>query len=513
MTTNLAHLLTDRRELSPGQRIGLSGATKSYVDFFDAAHSLAELLAELGAGYGKTVAVVGINSTSYLSTWSALQLAGAVPALLNPELPPALLSRSLEDLVPDAVIWVGVNPVPGMAPFARHLDAINADRGELVDFHPDFRSGDVHHVNLPPESSPPGLARRSSDLAGFMQTSGTSGHPKFCAQSHSYYLRMAAAISNFMCLSAEDTVFAPLPLFHVNPLGYGVLGGLSGGANVICAERFSARTFWPTVHQERVTALILHAPPVEVLKRATSAADAAGHRVRIAFFADAEFMDTFHIPLSVAAYGSTECGGNSHLALWRRGQTVEIAEGLARYAGYPRPDVESRLSDDGEILVRGRFPGVLFGGYYRGGNLDLPVDGDGWFATGDLGRLDAEGRLIFVERATDSIRARGEFVPIQYVEEHFLRLPGVADAAIATHETGAVGDEFTLFVVADEDVAAAVVAARQNLPRFMRPARLAWVNEIPRGAGVGKVQRSKLAGVEVRAEQSLAESEHSPSRS
>ena len=110
-----------------------------------------------------------------------------------------------------------------------------------------------------------------------MHTSGTTGPPKFCAQSHHYFLSLGRFIADSMAISPGDTVFAPLSMFHINPLGYGFMGGLTGGAEVLGTKRFSASRFWPTVRETGSTVVFLHGPPVAILNKATRSEDAAGH--------------------------------------------------------------------------------------------------------------------------------------------------------------------------------------------------------------------------------------------
>jgi carnitine-CoA ligase len=233
---------------------------------------------------------------------------------------------------------------------------------------------------------------------------------------------------------------------------------------------------------------------VEILKRTTTRADADGHRLRVVFFADAGFMEEFGVPMGVSAYGSTEAAGLCHVWTWRRGDAPDLAEGMSRYGGRSRHDVEWMVDDAGEIRVRARRPGVLFNGYLKRGVLTKPFDSDGWFATGDLGRVDDKGNLVFIERAAESIRVKGEFVPIGFVEDHFARLTGIQDLAIWREPSELAGsDDVALYVASDLVDLATIRAAREQLPAFMRPAVLVRVKEIPRDAGVGKIRRRSLA--------------------
>jgi carnitine-CoA ligase len=487
---NLAQLLAHRRERSPHARFGMLNAALPYADVYDRAAEVAGAFVDSGVGPGTRVAVIGTNSTSYLVTWMALQLAGVQTALINPTYPTELLAEMLADLEPAAVVWIGPEPDRNVLAAASHIDAAGAAEGRL---RVDGRDvcADAVPVVLP------GLDRDPFDVAGFMHTSGTTGTPKFCTQTHEYFLRLGRFIADSMGLGGHDTVLAPLPLFHINPLGYGVIGGLVAGAGVLSSERFSASRFWPEVRDNGVTALVLHAPPVEILKRATSRADAAGHQVRIVFFADAEFLEEFEVPLGVSAYGSTEAGGLCHVWTWRQGDEVHLAEGMSRYGGRSRHDVEWRVSGDGEIHVRGVRPGVLFDGYFRRGELVRPFDGDGWFDTGDLGRVDESGNLVFIERRAESIRVKGEYVPIGFVENHFAKIPGLADVAVWRRPSELVDDEVALYVAGDGVDVAAIRAARDELPAFMRPVVLLRVKQIPRDDGVGKIRRRQLGDTDV----------------
>jgi acyl-CoA synthetase (AMP-forming)/AMP-acid ligase II len=150
------------------------------------------------------------------------------------------------------------------------------------------------------------------------------------------------------------------------------------------------------------------------------------------------------------------------------------------------------VSTDGVIEIRANRPHVLFEGYRKGSRLVAPFDADGWFDTGDLGRVDQQGNLVFIERKAESIRVKGEFVPIGFVEDHFAKLDGVDDVAVWHRDSELVDQEVSLYVVADKLDRAALVGAGELLPSFMRPTVVVRVDAIPRDAGVGKIRRRQL---------------------
>jgi acyl-CoA synthetase (AMP-forming)/AMP-acid ligase II len=209
------------------------------------------------------------------------------------------------------------------------------------------------------------------------------------------------------------------------------------------------------------------------------------------FYADREFMRRFGVRTAVSGYGSTEAGGVSHLRRWSIDD--DIPADASRHGGAGRVDIQWRLRDDGTILVRERERGALFDGYVTAHGIDPARDVDGWFDTGDLGRADGPDHLVFLERAAESIRVKGEFVPIPFVENHLATLPGVADAAIWKRKGALVDDEVVLYAVADRLPVDDLRVRISELPPFMRPAAVARVATLPRDAAAGKVQRRLLA--------------------
>ena len=487
MRQNLANFLLGRAELRPELRIGVTGRQVELHDAVERGRCIAGDLAAAGLEPGDRIAVVDDTSTEYLVFWIGCQLAGVETALINPTYPEDLLAQMLDVLQPDAV--------------ATGQGGTRADGRTSIGFS-GVLSGPLRHGDalLPgiAASSLPGLDREETAVAGYMHTSGTTGLPKFCAQSHLYYLKLGRLLADELSISPDDRVFAPLPMFHVNPLGYGFMGALTGYADLVTVERFSASGFWPTVKEEGITVMVLHAPPVEIVKRRTTPEDAAGHRVRAMFYADEDFLLAYGIPVAMSCYGSTEVGGLSHVWQWRRGERAGIPEGMSHYAGRPRYDIDYAIADDGEILVRGREAGAIFEGYLRDGSVDPSLDEDGWFHTGDLGRMDEYGRMIFIERAAQSIRSKGEFVPIDHVEQTFSVIDSLHDLAL-WKRPGQLRDEeeVILFVVADEVPMDRIAACSETLPKFMRPVAVARVATIPRDAGAGKVQRNRLVPEDV----------------
>src|SRR3954447_17606787 len=266
--TNLASAVVEQSQARPDLRVGVVEDQLELADLVACAAARAGQLLADGLQPGRRVALVAPTSTNYLITWLACLLAGTPVALVNPTYPAELTERMLAPLAPDRVL--------------RDDDVARARTG-----------GTSAMAGLP------GLASGPFAIASYMHTSGTTGPPKFCAQSHDYFQRMAAAMAGALALGPVDRVLAPLPLFHINPMGYGIITALLTGADALTVGSFAPGGSCPAAVAERISVLILHAPPVEILKRATSAEDAAGHQVRTMFYADREFLHRFGVPAAV----------------------------------------------------------------------------------------------------------------------------------------------------------------------------------------------------------------------
>ena len=106
----------------------------------------------------------------------------------------------------------------------------------------------------------------------------------------------------------------------------------------------------------------------------------------------------------------------------------------------------AKLSDEGEILVRELSNDTLFSGYLRDGVIDPSLDDEGWFHTGDRGRYDTYGNLVFIERLSEAIRVNGEYVPIDYVERKLETEAGLAEFALWSKPDPVSGQRPVLYV-------------------------------------------------------------------
>jgi len=337
-------------------------------------------------------------------------------------------------------------------------------------------------------------AARPEDVALLAFTSGTTGRPKGVPLTHANLLAGAEALRRAWAWTPDDCLLLSLPLFHMHGLGVGVHGTLLAGASVALFERFDPEQILEAASRPESTLFfgvptmysrLVDAPGVERLAS-----------LRLCVSGSAPLSAELHRRMQAATgqvvlerYGMTE-------TVMLTSNPLDPADGdrKAGAVGRPLPGVALRI-DPGtdEIEVTG--PNV-FGGYLDNPDADaVAFTDDGWFRTGDIGRIDDEGALRIVGRAKDLIITGGYNVYPAEIEEVLRACPGVAEAAVAGIPSPEWGEIVVAYVELtgaadfDEQVVQAWCATR--LVAYKRPRSIQVVDALPRNA-LGKIQRDRL---------------------
>jgi malonyl-CoA/methylmalonyl-CoA synthetase len=350
-------------------------------------------------------------------------------------------------------------------------------------------------ANLPPMASTVELdAAEPGDTALVVYTSGTTGQPKGVPLSHGNLLAGAHAVRIAWRWQPDDQLALSLPLFHMHGLGVGLHGTLTTGAGATLIPRFEAGAVAAAVEQG--CTLFFGVPTMY-------------HRL-----AESEHLKDL-APLRLAVSGSAPLPAELHHAvrdasgqavLERYGMTETVmlvsnpydGERRPGTVGFPLPGVDVRLAprDGGTAEIQVRGPNII-NGYLDGAGGDAFTD-DGWFRTGDLGTLDADGYLSISGRAKELIITGGYNVYPREVEEVLRAHPAVADAAVVGAPSAAWGETVVAFVVlsdgvdADSTVGDLDAWASERLVAYKRPRDWRVVETIPRNA-LGKILRHHLA--------------------
>jgi carnitine-CoA ligase len=340
------------------------------------------------------------------------------------------------------------------------------------------------------------------DPLAIMSTSGTTGRAKAAVLPHFAALRHARRVRMTMDYGPEDVLFNVFPWNHINVRHAALLPALLSGARLLAYRRFSVSRFWDICRAEGVTAFNFMGAMLAMLDRQTPDPADSNHAVRLAYGGPAppelalRFRERFGVtPLE--AYACTELGdvATNTMRTWRPGTAGQVV-----------PEYDVAILDEtgrtlppgqaGQIVVRPRRPHMTFMGYAADLAATSTVWRDGWFRTGDQGRLDADGYLSFAGRRADVVRRRGENIATWDVEEVVRAMPGVVDVAAL----GVASDltEQELLVVleraanSDADGPSVHAWCRTRLPRHAVPRYVRVVPELPRTAN-GKVRKAVLA--------------------
>ena len=434
----LATLLADAAERAPHRpALAFQGARIDYAELGELASRASGALRERGIRPGERVAFVLPNAPPSIAAYHGALRAGAVVVPLNP----LLSAHEVEQRVADA----GARLVP------------------------------VDELDGPPLAEP--APSDGGETAVILYTSGTTGDPKRVELTHAGLRQAADYLAHEgLGLREGDVLFGAAPLSHVFGMSGCMNAAIAARACLALVSRYEPTAALETIERERVT-VFMGVPAMCASLLEASEATGRAPQMRIAHVGGAplavELLHAFEERFGLAmleGYGMTECGGTAttnHAGRERKPGSV----------GTPASGGEVRIADDGEVLLRS--PTLLRG--HRG-----------WFATGDVGRLDDDGYLYLVDRKKDVILRAGYSVYPREVEEALYAHPAVREALVVGVPHAPVGEEVVALVVADGCDADEVKAfARERLAAYKYPRLVLVVDELPHGP-TGKVQRRAI---------------------
>jgi crotonobetaine/carnitine-CoA ligase len=503
-------LLHQRLESDPdSEYLDVCGTKSSAAEVADAAARIAAALAALGVQAGDRVATLIENSHEAMLAWWGAVVGGAIAVPINTAFKGEYLRHQLADsgarvLVVESDLAERAERVVDHVPSLEHL-VVSGD----VD--PAVRTP-VHPWGELLAAEPGPLADvRPSDLATFIYTGGTTGPSKGCMLSHSYHGSLSRQIGICWKRTAEDVVWTPLPMFHFNALVTAVLGSLVYGGRSAIYRRFSVSNFWPemnrtgaTITSTLGTMAYLLANDVDRPEQPRSGAPEANASLRLIGAAplpveiDRTLRDRYGVDTFSGAYGVTEAS----LVSWQPPGVANKpnAAGVVndRYFDvriFDDDDRERPRGTDGEIVLRPTRPHTMFEGYWGRPEATVATSRNWWYHTGDIGRIDDDGYLFFVDRKADYLRRRGENISSFEVERILMRHPALADVAVHAVPSELTEDDLKVTATLREDATATEEELFRwcidELPYFALPRYIELRAELPRSP-VGRVLKREL---------------------
>jgi len=465
---------------------------------------LAAGLASLGIGPGNPVALFLENSLDFVLVALAANKLGAAWIPTNTAYKGEWLRDTLVDggapvLVVDSSMLGRVADVAADIP-AKHVVVRGGDTTRLSG-----RSVSHFEELAVDGASDPGISVSAGDLSAVMWTSGTTGRSKGVMQTHSAWLACADIFVQARDTRPGDVFYCCVPLFNSGGWVLNVFCGLVAGLPVAIDPGFSVRTFWDRCRHYRATQIVTLGAMHMYLWQAPAGPADADNPVRVAGFVPlpAELTEPmkerFGLEFIWQGFGQSEV---MPMAITSRDGTWSPGS-----CGVARPDLDVRILDEqgaevvvgevGEICVRPHRPGVMFSGYYGRPDDTLAAFADLWYHSGDLGRLNGQGELFFVDRAADYMRHKGRNVSSFEIERVFLAHPAVAEAAAhgVPADELASEDEIKVCVVlrSGETVTEAELARFVNdrAPYYFVPRYIELLGELPH-TPTERVQKFRL---------------------
>ena len=352
---------------------------------------------------------------------------------------------------------------------------------------------------------------RPSDLATFIYTGGTTGPSKGCMLSHRYHEVLSRQIGICWRRTADDVVWTPLPMYHFNAIVTAILGPLIYGGRAAIEHRFSVSRFWPemnrtgaTVTSTLGTMAYLLAHDVDRPEMPQSGGPEANTTLRLIGAAplpvevDSILKERFGIDTFSGAYGTTEAS----LVSWQPPgvSNKPNAAGVVNDEHFDvrifdDDDHELARGTDGEIVIRPKRPHTMFEGYWGRPEATVAASRNWWYHTGDIGRIDDDGYLFFVDRKADYLRRRGENISSFEVERILMGHGSLADVAVHAVPSPMGEDDLKVTATVKEGAAAhrggAVPLVRRRAAVLRLPRYIEFRAELPRSP-VGRVLKRDL---------------------
>jgi crotonobetaine/carnitine-CoA ligase len=512
--------LLARLESDPdGEYLDVDGTKLTAASVWADANRVANTVRALGIGRHERVATLVENSPEMVLAWWGTVVGGQVSVPINTAYKGDYLRHQLRDsgarvLFVESGLLARATDVVGDVAQLEHLVVIDdPDAVDAVDVPDTVAGATVHRWSdvMRSAADVTSVDIRPSDVGTFVYTGGTTGPSKGCVLSHNYHYELAAQIGHCWGRTAEDVCWTPLPLFHFNALTTAVLGALVFGGRSAIYRRFSVSRFWPEMNRTGATMTstlgtmaYLLAHDVDRPEMPNSGAPEANTSLKLIGAAplpvevDNLIRSRFGVDTFSGAYGVTEAS----LVSWQppgvRNKPNAAGVINTEYFDvriFDDDDNELPRGTDGEIVIRPLRPHVMFEGYWGRPEATVETSRNWWYHTGDIGRIDDEDYLFFVDRKADYLRRRGENISSFEVERILMGHGALADVVVHAVPSQLTEDDLKITAIVAEGRSVTEADLFRwcidQLPYFALPRYIEFRSELPRSP-VGRVLKRDL---------------------
>lgn len=489
--------------------LDVSGDRMTYREVEARSNQLARALARHGVQAGDTVVSFLDTSLDGILGWLALNKLGAIWAPVNTAYSGEFLRHQVTDSQAKLVLCED-HYLDRFLAIADDLPKVSRIlvRGGMADSDdapfavapfPDGateKAGALDHVPRPHE------------ISCLIYTSGTTGPSKGCMISHNYLCNVGRQQNTSARMRKGEVLWTCLPLFHIGSIGVVITSIMLSQGTACLAPRFSVSQFWDEIERTGATIAMMvatmfpflaQAPDSEPMLRCKGQLRAV-FGIPITEDVRQQWMDRFGVSDVVGfSFGQTEvckvCNYSIGDPLPPAGSCGPIAEDFIVQI-VDEQDLPVPTGTSGEIVVRPRRPDIMFSGYWNRPEDTARVWRNLWMHTGDIGRMDEEGNLYFVDRKKDYLRRRGENISSFEIEAALMAHPAVSLVAIyGVDVPGGVEEDIKLSVLPRDGMAIDPAElwhwARERIPYFAMPRFIEVHEDFPR-TPTGKIEKYLL---------------------
>jgi malonyl-CoA/methylmalonyl-CoA synthetase len=471
-----------------------NGLSYSWRDLERGTAMMANLLASLGLPAGARVAVQVEKSVEAMMLYLATLRAGYVFLPLNTAYQSAEIEYFIVNAEPSVMVCSSKNfgwvSKIAFKAGTQNVFTLDDDRtGSLLDRA--AHCSDKHEA----------VARQADDLAAILYTSGTTGRSKGAMLTHGNMLSNALVLKDYWGWKKGDVLIHALPIFHVHGLFVAIHGALVNGSKMIWLSKFDPKL---VVQKLPEATVFMGVPTLYVRLLAEAGLTREACRNMRLFVAGSA-------PLLIETFNEwKERTGHTILERYGMSETVMLtsnpyqgAERRGGTVGFALPGVSLRVQgEDGKSLPAGEIGGIqvkgpnVFKGYWRmPEKTKEEFTADGYFKTGDVGKIDERGYIVIVGRSKDLIISGGYNVYPAEIEGYINDMPGVAESALVGVPHPDFGEVGVAVVIAKPGVSLEggqiVGELKSRLANFKIPKQCFVVSELPRNT-MGKVQKNLL---------------------
>ena len=483
--------------------LDFSGDVFTYAAMATRVESFARGLHALGVQSGDRVVTMLNTGPDAVMSWLAANHLGAILVPINTAYKGEFLRHQLSDAgartaIIDAEYLPYLAMIRAELPVLEHVLYSGArlaaeDGVSHIDEHR-FDAGEAPYVEVTP-----------SNIAMLLYTSGTTGPSKGCIVSHNYICDLSRRFAGMGKATPEETVWTPLPLYHIYAITI-VVSAMQMGGRASFARRFSVSGFWSEILRSKAKVVNLLGSMASMIANAPDTADskACYGQIRALLCTPTPpslkqaWRERFGVgSAGLIAYGQTEAGAMV---------TCACDEAVPdNCAGRLIDTFDVRILDDndeelprnhvGEVVVRPLKPNVMFSGYWNLPSSSFALAANYWHHTGDLGKIDEEGYFFFVDRKKDYLRRRGENISSFEVEQTLAKHPAISEVAIHSVPSAVTEDDIKATIVLHAGATLSApdlyAWAADRIPRFALPRYIEFRNELPKNA-VGRLLKYQL---------------------